>query len=367
MSEHSMATDRGPADNLRREWRRLITTAQTAFAAGQTDLAHEQAILAAELAERSGTRNLLRATSRIVLGMSEWGLSARLLAQAQRLQSVETLPEWDGKPSEDCTLLVRQLPHEHVGRPVRYARFLPMAAERVGRCIVSVDARLVSLFQRSFPMLDVLARDHEDKARNEADAVAGFQTLVAQFGVDDAAVRASFRPLRADPAAVTRLRARYAGKPGALIGINWMSTNEKKDVPALQDWAELMRRQDATYVSLQYGDVASDIAALREMSGKPLIHDNEVDPFQDFNAAAAQIAAMDAVVSISSTCAHLAGALGARTFVPLDTMQGYWPRSGETIAWYPATNFFRNEGGAWDAVFGKIESGLKAFLAARRG
>lgn len=363
-----MPKERGPADNLKREWRRHIEAAKSAFAAGQSEQAHQQAILAAQLAEQSGMRKLLRATSRVALRMSEWGLSARLLAQAQRIQSDDDLPEWDGTPAKDGTLLVRQLPHEHVGRPIRYARFLPMAAERVERCIVSLDARLVPLFQRSFPTLEVTARDDEEKARDEADAIAGFQTLVAQFGADDDAVRASFRPLHADPTMTAKLRARYAEKSGALIGINWMSTNEKKDVPVLQDWADFMRRQDATYVSLQYGDVTADIAALREMSGKPLIHDTEVDPFQDFEAAAAQIAAMDAVISISSTCAHLAGALGARTFVPLhDTMQAYWPRSGDTIAWYPATNFFRTEGGPWSAVFAKIESGLNAFLAARRG
>ncbi|TIL81139.1 MAG: hypothetical protein E5Y76_05460 [Mesorhizobium sp.] len=63
---------------------------------------------------------------------------------------------------------------------------------------------------------------------------------------------------------------------------------------------------------------------------------------------AAQIAALDAVVTISNTGANLAGALGVPTVVMLD--DGFrlsWPAFGETVATYPNARLVRKGGHAW--------------------
>ena len=66
-----------------------------------------------------------------------------------------------------------------------------------------------------------------------------------------------------------------------------------------------------------------------------------------------------AVVAISGTCGHMAGALGVPALVPLDDMTRlYWPAAGDRIAWYPATRFFRRRGRPWQEVFAEIGAAL---------
>ena len=66
---------------------------------------------------------------------------------------------------------------------------------------------------------------------------------------------------------------------------------------------------------------------------------------------------MDAVVTISNTAAHMAGAMGARTFVLVDEVRRprlEWPLRGETMAWYPSLTLIRKNGRAWREVFEEV-------------
>jgi hypothetical protein len=338
------------------EWRRHIEEAEAATARGELGRALAQAKLAACSAERLGEPQRYFRTGIVLEALSLWGPAARLMATAERIEAPEGLPEWDGTPLPEATLLIIERRGEHIGRPLRFARFIPIAAARVKRCIVLVEPRLVQLFRRSFPQVEVRPHGVEDaKAHAIADIVAGYRTLTRHFGFDDEAVRAGFTALRPDDAARRDMRARYSREARPLVGISWMSTNPKKQVPSLADWAGLMRSLDATYVALQYGEIASDIIALGEASGRSLIFDESVDPLRDLDSYAAQVAAMDAVVSISGTCVHMAGALGTPTVVPLDdTTRLYWPPAGSSLSWYPSVTFYRRRGRSWADAFEEV-------------
>jgi len=112
-------------------------------------------------------------------------------------------------------------------------------------------------------------------------------------------------------------------------------TCDIRDVPHWSAFFECLRNK-VRFVSLQYGDTADEIAFVRWKYGVEIYQDQSIDIFNNIDEAAAQLAAMDYVVSISTTAAHLAGALGAPGWVLLQAKPfGHW-RAGKTICpWYP--------------------------------
>jgi hypothetical protein len=82
---------------------------------------------------------------------------------------------------------------------------------------------------------------------------------------------------------------------------------------SLADLGAVLKVPGVTFVSLQYGDCATEIADANREFGTTIIHDPSVNPLKDMAAFAAQTAAMDLVVSVSNTTVHTAAAAGRPT------------------------------------------------------
>jgi hypothetical protein len=285
--------------------------------------------------------------------------AASIAAIAGRLRSPSMLPEWDGTARPDQTLLVvRRI--RHTGDQLRLARLIPLAARRVRRCIVLAEPRLVPLFQRSYSEVDIRSTaTYQEAAIDEADLVASYETLWEHLGSNQQAIVEGFTPLEPDPALVRQFRAKYKTNGRPLVGISWKSTNENKDCPPIAAWAEMMKSLAADFVSLQYGDARRDIDALRSLSGSNLICDDTVDSMVDLDGFAAQVSALDAVVSISNTTAHMAGALGTQLVVILDDKSHLpWPYYLSWSPWYPSATLIRRRQRSWLEVFREVRGAI---------
>jgi Flp pilus assembly protein TadD len=254
-----------------------------------------------------------------------------------------------------------------VGDELLYASMLPDLQTRSAETLLETAPRLVPLLQRSFPDIAVIGRDDPPDPRTAA--------AVAQIPIAD--VGALLRPnlssfpatagyLRADSTLVERLRARYhAAGPRPLVGISWRSKRPKlgdhKSV-ALVDWAPILQSRDATFVSLQYGDCQAEIAEVATRTGVRVIEDDDIDPMTDLDAFAAQTTAMDLVITVSNTTAHMAGALGRPVWTLLANGPGllwYWFDGRKDSPWYPSMRIFRQpEPGQWSPVIAAIAAEL---------
>ena len=106
----------------------------------------------------------------------------------------------------------------------------------------------------------------------------------------------------------------------------------------------LFQEPDVAFVSLQYGQAAADTEAFRKETGIDIYRDPEIDPLADIDGQAAQIAALDMVVTVSTASAHIAGALGVPTLILLPEDWGqlwYWGAAGERTPWYPSVRLCR--------------------------
>jgi tetratricopeptide (TPR) repeat protein len=272
-----------------------------------------------------------------------WRLHA-LRRQAGSPIAIEDLsrgePEWNG----ERVGVLRLWREQGVGDEVLFARLAPLARARVGRVIIECGERLVPLFARSFPKLQVCAQGHAHAA--DAQCPMGG---VGQFVAPSAGALGGGAPyLRADEQRRAALRARYAelarGRP--IVGIAWTSINPRlgrHKSAALAEWRALLER-DYFFVSLQYGDVAADIEAARTSSGATIYADPDVDQLASLDDFAAQVAAMDAIVSVSNTTVHFAGALGVPCIALAPPAQGllwYWGVTGEATPWYRSVRLVR--------------------------
>lgn len=265
------------------------------------------------------------------------------------------LPDWQGVPLlPGQRLLVWG--EQGLGDEILFASLLPDLLQRQQDVLLYCEPRLVPLFARSFPGLAVIGRyEGFDPAAHglthqvsTADLGGLFRRKVTDFPWHDGY-------LKADPARVAHYRAKYealAPEGATLLGIAWRSGNPalgQYKSGGLADFAGLLRRPDYVCIDLQYGDTAAERAA----QAHPPYHDTEVDPLASCDEQAAQIAALDGIVSTSNSAVHLAGALGVPGWVLLPAARGtqwYWGSQGEATPWYPALRLLRAGAGEGPAA-----------------
>lgn len=275
---------------------------------------------------------------------------------------------WDGTPLQGRPLLLWG--EQGVGDHILYGTLLPAVVRKAGGpVVVAVEKRLVPLFARS------LASDKvqvvERGAGSDAVTMTAVQCPFASMGqFVDPLEKRSGQYLRADPDRVRVLRSRYEklGRPGdRLIGLSWRSINwhigSYKSLD-LEKLLPLLSRPGTVWISLQYGEVGEEIAMFARKHGIVVHQDDTVDATKDLDGLAAQIVALDDVVSISNSTVHFAGALGRRCHVLLPYGRGrlwYWPRHGDRTPWYEAIRLVRQTApDDWSAAIATVRDILDA-------
>ncbi len=89
---------------------------------------------------------------------------------------------------------------------------------------------------------------------------------------------------------------------------------------------------------------------------------------KDLADTASLVAQLDAVVSVDTSIAHLAGALGVTTFlIPMTSLHWLWGMHEPTSAWYPRTHrlFWRRTLGDWEGVLAQIRNALNETVGQR--
>ncbi|MCH7936950.1 MAG: tetratricopeptide repeat protein [Proteobacteria bacterium] len=274
---------------------------------------------------------------------------------------------WSGEPVDGKTVLVWG--EQGVGDEILFAGMVPDLLEAGATVIMECDKRLIPLFGRSFAGVEYLIRDNATPATAPKDI--DFQTPSGSLGrwlrpdLDSFPGRESY--LVADAERRDAFRSRYLkGGDDRLVGIAWTSINPRigrgKSMPLLA-LAPLTDIPGIRFVDLQYGDTAEERARFGRQTGTPIIHDDGIDQMNDLDSFAAQVAAMDLVISVSNTTVHLSGALGVPTWVMLPTMPMWrWMAEGEDSPWYPSLRLFRQtEAGEWADVIGRVAAALADF------
>ena len=270
---------------------------------------------------------------------------------------------WQGEDLAGKTIMVWS--EQGVGDEILFAGMVPALLQAAARVIVECDARLVPVFERSFPGATCVPRANSPDPRL-LDKSIDYQCAAGSLGrwLRPAADIHTGAYLTADAAHRERLRQRYKGDgDNRLIGVTWNSKNvsigDKKSLP-LSELIPLAGIPGVTLVDLQYGDTLAQRDAFAKETGVDILHDDGIDQMADLDAFCAQVAAMDVVVTVSNTTAHFAGALGLPTWVMVHSAPlPCWLLERDDSPWYPDVTLFRQTpGGTWAEVVEKITEKL---------
>ena len=303
---------------------------------------------------------LLLRTGRFTEGWDEYEWRWGLRNMGER-EPVTAKPLWDGRPLEGRTLLLRA--EQGLGDTLQFCRYVPAisAGESV---ILEVPAALERLMA-SLAGGPRVVRQGDLPPR--FDVYCPLLSLPRLVGTRLETIPWSGPYLRGDAKAALVWRDRLAELPGRKVGLVWagnprlglpvhMRTDARRSV-ALTHFAALARIEGVTLLSLQKGAAADQ---LRRRSAASHIHDF-TDELNDFADTAALIEALDLVISVDTSAAHLAGALGKPVWL-LNRFDSCWRwLTGRTDSpWYPTLRQFRQASpGDWGEVLWRVQQALE--------
>ncbi|NQV98984.1 MAG: tetratricopeptide repeat protein [Rhodospirillales bacterium] len=255
-------------------------------------------------------------------------------------------PQWKGEDLTGKKVLLWG--EQGVGDEIMFATMLPDFLKRGPDATFEMDRRLVPLFMRSFPQLTCIARTDVPSGALLSD-MFDYQIPSGSLGqylrphTDSFGAGEAY--LKPDLNKVEALRQTYGTSGKRLnVGLAWYSSNGRglsKSIP-LNSLEPLFHIPDVQFFDLQYGDTSQEQRAFAEAFNHRLFHDESIDQMASLDDFAAQIAAMDLVISISNSTVHLSGALGVPTWVmlPAAPMQR-WLMNRSDSPWYASVELFR--------------------------
>jgi len=245
---------------------------------------------------------------------------------------------WLGQESiEGKTILVHL--DEGLGDTIQFIRYVPMVAARGARIILVVQSPLVSLLSQFPGVSQCLALSDEPLPAFDMHCPIG--TLPMVFGTRLDTIPAEISYLPSPPEG--RIRAwgdRLRSHDRLKVGLVWSGSpthpNDHNRSLPLRTLSRILD-VDATFISLQKDPRPDDKAEL----GKTGIIDWTAE-FNDFADTAALVKCLDLVITVDTSIAHLAGALGCSTWILLPWTPDYrWLLDRNDSPWYPTVRLFR--------------------------
>ncbi|MDR3517694.1 MAG: tetratricopeptide repeat protein [Azospirillaceae bacterium] len=274
--------------------------------------------------------------------------------------------EWQGEPLAGRTILLYG--EQGFGDFLQFVRYAPLVAARGARIVLRVPKPLIRLLKTVPGISEIIG---QDEAPPPFDYHQSLMSLPGIFGTDIDTIPATIPYFRADPAITARWQTRLSALPGLNVGLVWAGNPRRHDFAAtlvdqrrsiaLEHFAPLATIPGIQWISLQKGPGA-------RRSGTPpgglMLHD-WMDEIDDFADTAALIEALDLVVTVDTSVAHLAGALGKPVWI-LSRYDGCWRwlLNRDDTPWYPTARLFRQDRPHdWDRVIDRVRDHLAAWAS----
>lgn len=250
---------------------------------------------------------------------------------------------WDGRPFDGARVLVRC--YHGLGDTIQFSRYLAPLRRRAAHVTLEVQPELAGLLQT---LAGVDALHPFDPARPLPPSECDIEIMELAHA------------LRMAPDPRARLAMRPAPGAAGRVGFCWQAGgwDKGRDVPAasLRPVAGL---PGLHAVSLQRGPASAEAGVLGAT--------DPLDGDMDLLRTAALVAGLDAVVTVDTMIAHLAGVLGRPAFVLLKHDPDWrWGDAGS--AWYGTARAYRQDRpGEWGGAVQRLQAELAVSLVATLG
>jgi tetratricopeptide (TPR) repeat protein len=253
---------------------------------------------------------------------------------AQMAKPALPFPEWRGESVAGRKLLI--WPEQGMGDQIQFARFAPVLKAMGADVTLICLPPLARLFEASLGVRVLAARGAVDFP--DPDFWVMTMSLAARLGVTPQSVP-------------NEAYLKSFGSPGRLpsgcrIGLmtrgNPHHANDRhRSLP--DDQAERLRRLSPDVIGLDPAETGA----------------------KDFADTAAIIDQLDLVISVDTSVAHLAGAMGKPcwTLLPAHDVDWRWGLTGDRSPWYPSMRLYRQAADSWDATVSVVAADAAGLLA----
>jgi hypothetical protein len=281
-------------------------------------------------------------------------------------------PHWKGEPLKGKHILLWS--EQGIGDVIMFASMIPWLLEQEAELTIASYPKMIDILQRAFPeahMLQLAAGKIRLPATASFDYHSSFGGLV-EFVLPHYTPYEHPGFLKAEPSLTQKYRTKYQTMRGDsetpyLVGISWNTINAEncyiRNIP-LKKWEEIFAIPGVQFVSLQYNTDMDEVKAFRNGDDYKLIIDNDFEAYHNPDNSAAQIAAMDEVISIQNATVHTGGALGVPTTIMLSSACDWrWGNEGiypiENL-WYNSVTIARQETPMkWEPVISRVAEQLR--------
>src|SRR5499425_336653 len=272
-------------------------------------------------------------------------------------------PLWLGEyPLQRHTILLHA--EQGLGDTIQFARYVPLLARTGAKVVLEVQPQLAPLLGRLAGAVAVVARG---EPLPPFDVHCPLGSLPLALKTDPATIPAEGSYLRADDARIAKWRPRIEALERPRVALAWAGNaqhfNDRNRSIALLRLAPLWSAASPRFIGIQR-ELRGEDAELLAREPRVMQIGAELDDFAD---TAAVIALVDLVISVDTSVAHLAGAMGRPVWILLPFSPDWrWALAGESSPWYPTARLFRQPSlGDWDSVIERVRGELDRF--AREG
>ncbi len=250
-------------------------------------------------------------------------------------------------------LLVSEQGH---GDMIQFARYAPMLARHGADVCLETYVEQKALMRTLEGVETVISAGDKEPP---ADIVTPLLSLPLVFGTDLYSIPADVPYLHAPPARLARWQQRLGPRTRPRIGLAWWGSQHipKRSLP-IDALLPVLSLDGIELHSLQKELPASQRDWLAARLGL-IDHSAELDDFAD---TAALMSLLDLVVTIDTSIAHLAGALGKPVWIMLQYSADWrWLLGRDDSPWYPTARLFRQQRrGDWTSVVADVARALSA-------
>ncbi|MBN3760398.1 tetratricopeptide repeat protein [Burkholderia sp. Ac-20365] len=308
------------------------------------------------------------ANARKLLGMSElrrgnyrqgWEYydDRKLTPSGMREYGPLDIPEWQGEPLDGKRFLLAR--EQGAGDQLQFVRYAGVLHDLGATVDVWTSKELAPLFRRARGVHNVLT---EPPGASTYDYYCRVMSVprwlsnetipcdVPYLSVDEAQTEAWRARLEQAAGSKKKIGLVWAGNPD-----HYLDVYRSAPLAVLEPLASV---QGLAWFALQMGAAESQLDGLAHHW--PICALGQL--LDSFDATAAVIDALDLVITVDTSVAHLAGALGKPVWVMLPKQADWrWMLSGDTSPWYPTARLFRQQVlGDWTSAIEAMRSALEA-------
>jgi tetratricopeptide (TPR) repeat protein len=295
---------------------------------------------------------------------SEWRWQTEQLRDGRRTFSQ---PLWTGSDEiAGKTILLHA--EQGLGDTIQFCRYVQLVAARAAHVILGVQQPLRELMATLPGGAQVVS---VGDPLPDFDLHCPLLSLPLAFATRLDSIPSAIPYLAACESKVQAWRDRLGERDKLRVGLVWAG-NPRKALPdanridvqrsmAFDRLAPLLEVTECEFYSLQKGDDA--VRQLRESASQQKVIDWTED-LRDFSDTAALIENLDLVISVDTSVAHLAGALGK----PFWLLNRYntcwrWLLDRDDSPWYPAARLFRQDATRdWGPVVDRVRAALQHYV-----